>query len=421
MIDIAEIQVKAGDGGDGSINFHREKFVPLGGPDGGDGGKGGNVIVRADSSVTTLRAFQYKRHYQAQDGGNGQDNQKHGKNGDDLFIEVPEGTVVWEKTADGNVLLADVEHSGEEVIVAYGGKGGWGNTHFASSTNQAPYVAQVGESGEGRVLVLELRVIADAGIVGYPNAGKSTLLTRATAARPRIASYPFTTLEPVLGVVEVNEHRFVLAEIPGLIPGAHLGKGLGYDFLRHVTRTKVLIHLVDGSSPSPIDDMITVNNELSLFDVSLAQKPQLVAINKIDLPQVKQRVNELKDEFAAAGIKPWFISAATGEGVREVMAAADKMIRSLPASVDEVREEPKIFRPRPVDKRGATVRKEGDTFIVMAPDMERLVTRRGEKYRPELLRHLRREIVRRGIKRALERAGIKAGDKVRCGKVDMEW
>ncbi len=285
MYDRVEIKVRGGAGGDGIISFHREKFVPFGGPDGGDGGNGGHVIIRADGSVTSLRRFKPKALFRAEVGARGGSNKKHGRAGEDLILSVPPGTVVSQETTDGEtILMADLENPGDNIKAARGGKGGWGNVHYTSSTNQAPHIAQKGEPGEELTILLEMRLLADVGIVGYPNAGKSTLLTAASAARPKIADYPFTTIEPVLGVVEVDRERFVMAEIPGLIQGAHLGKGLGHDFLRHVLRTKVLIHLISGSSASPIEDMVFVNEELAMFDPDLARKPQVVAVNKIDLP-----------------------------------------------------------------------------------------------------------------------------------------
>jgi len=273
MFDRVEIAVRAGDGGDGAVSFRREKFVPFGGPDGGDGGDGGNVVLRADSNITTLDAFRYKRFYRAENGKGGKGKRKHGGKGANLVLAVPLGTVVWQKTQRGRGgPIADLEESGQQVVVVKGGRGGRGNAHFASSTSQAPRIAQKGEAGEENSLILELRLIADVGIIGYPNVGKSTLLAAASAAKPQIAAYAFTTRQPVLGVAEVGQRSLVLAEIPGLIDGAYLGRGLGHDFLRHVMRTKILIHVLDGTSSSPADDMIRVNTELSLFDSSLAQK-----------------------------------------------------------------------------------------------------------------------------------------------------
>jgi len=346
MFDRAEVLVKAGNGGDGVISFRREKWVPFGGPDGGDGGDGGDVVVRADESVNSLKVYRRKRYYGAADGKSGRDKRKHGKKGEDLILTVPVGTVVSYKShIGGDALIADLEQPGQKAVVAKGGKGGLGNAHFATSTNQAPQIAQKGEEGGENAIILELKLIADVGLIGYPNVGKSTLLAAVSAAKPKIASYPFTTREPVLGVVEVGQRSFVLAEIPGLIDGAHLGRGLGHDFLRHIVRTKVLIHLIDGNSSSPAEDMAQVNTELSLFDSALGRKPQLVAVNKIDLPQVRARLAELKDNFAAAGTRAFFVSAASGEGIPELMAETMSLLQSAPKP--ETGKIKKVFRPQP--------------------------------------------------------------------------
>jgi GTP-binding protein len=305
-------------------------------------------------------------------------------------------------------------------VAARGGKGGWGNTHFASSTNQAPRMAQKGEPGEQNSLVLELRLIADVGIIGYPNVGKSSLLAAASAARPQIADYPFTTREPVLGVVEVGGQTIVLAEIPGLIDGAHLGRGLGHDFLRHVVRTKILIHVLDGTSASPAEDMIRVNTELSLFDSALAQKPQVVAVNKIDLPEVRARLAEMAASLSAIGIKPLFISAAMKEGMAELMAETAGMLRSVASRAKAGTPVPKrVFRPQP-RRTAARVYKEGDTFVVAAPELERIVVG-PDAGSADMRWELQKQFARLGINKALEKAGIKPGDKVRCGDVEWEW
>lgn len=421
MFDRVEIRVKAGDGGDGVVSFRREKFVPFGGPDGGDGGNGGDVVIMADPSIASLRMFKQKRLYRAGNGGNGQGKKKHGKKGADLLLRVPVGTIALDKTGiNEGVLIADYEQSGQPVVVVSGGKGGLGNTHFTSSTNQAPRMAQKGEVREEHSIILELRLIADAGIIGYPNVGKSTLLAAASAAQPKIAGYPFTTIEPVLGVVEVGQQSFVLAEIPGLIDGAHLGRGLGHDFLRHALRTKILIHLIDGSSASPVDDMIRVNTELSLFDAALAQRPQLVVVNKIDLPQVRARLSQIKDVFSHAGTPVLFVSAAGGEGVAELMSEATKMLSRVAAEAAVGKKIPrKVFHPQPRSV-GVSVHKEGDTFVVVAPGLERIIAR-VDMTSPEVRWQLTKQLARLGVSQALERAGVKPGDKVRCGNSEWEW
>ncbi|MBI2857527.1 MAG: GTPase ObgE [Chloroflexi bacterium] len=421
MIDKIEIKVKGGDGGNGAISFRREKFVPFGGPDGGDGGDGGDVILRADLDISTLLQFRYKRLYRATDGGNGRGKKKHGKEGKDLVLGVPVGTVVWHKTSeDRQELVEDLEQPGQQIIIARGGKGGWGNIHFVSSTNQTPRIAQKGQGGEEKALVLELRLIADVGIVGYPNAGKSSLLAAASAAKPKIASYPFTTLEPVLGVVEIDRKRFVMGEIPGLIEGAHLGRGLGYDFLRHATRTKMLVHLIDGASTSPVENMARVNTELASFDPALAAKTQIVAINKIDLPEVQARLSEIKNAFRKIGITAFFVSAITGEGLPDLMAQAAKMLSQVEAKTEAERKVTvKTFRPRPRET-GPRVHKEDSVFVIDVPELERIVA--GTDITDvEARRQLQGELVRLGILRALARAGVKPGDKVRCGQFEWEW
>jgi len=421
MFDRVEIRVKAGNGGDGAVSFRHEKFVPFGGPDGGDGGYGGTIVVKADASVTSLRIFKQKRFFRAGDGKNGMGKKKHGKKGKDLIITVPVGTLVMPNIQIGsNSLIADLEESGQQVVVARGGKGGLGNVHFASATDQAPQIAQRGEAGEESSLILELRLIADVGIIGYPNVGKSTLLTAVSAAKPKIAGYPFTTIEPVLGVAEVDGQSLVLAEIPGLIDGAHLGRGLGHDFLRHIARTKMLIHLVDGSSASPTEDMVRVNTELGLFDSALAKKPQLVVVNKIDLPEVQARLAEIKDVFNGVGISPRFISAVTGEGVSELIAEAMRM--QIQVTVDRGAGEKvakKVFHPQPRG-RGATVHKEGDTFVVVAPELERIIARVDISH-PAVYSQVRRQLDRLGVSQALRQAGAKPGNKVRCGNSEWEW
>jgi GTP-binding protein len=345
MIDRAEITVRSGDGGNGVVSFRHEKFVPFGGPDGGDGGDGGNIVIVADGAVDNLKAFRRKRYYKASRGRDGAGQKKHGKEGKDLVLPVPVGTVVSAPAGDG--LIADLSRTGQSVVVAKGGRGGKGNARFATPTNQAPQIAQPGEGGQELTLTLELKLIADVGLIGYPNAGKSTLLAAVSAARPKIASYPFTTREPVLGVVEVGTKSLVLAEIPGLIKDAHLGRGLGHDFLRHVERTRLLIHLVDGSAESPADDMAQVNTELSLFNPALGKKPQLVAVNKVDLPRVEARRAEIAESFAAVGISVFFVSAASGQGLPGLMSETMKLLQSIPEAEGGGEVPEKVFRPRP--------------------------------------------------------------------------
>jgi len=421
VFDKVEITVRGGNGGDGAVSFRREKYVPFGGPDGGDGGEGGDVVILSDGGLASLLHFKGKRFYQATKGGNGKGKKQHGGNGKDLILGVPVGTIpLMMKEGGAGVVIADLDKPGQRVVVAGGGKGGWGNTRFVSSTNQAPRLAQKGEVGEEKSILLELRLIADVGIIGYPNVGKSTLLSKASAARPKIASYPFTTLEPVLGLVEVGPEGYVWAEIPGLIDDAHLGRGLGHDFLRHIMRTRVLIHLVDGTSASPLDDMVRVNSELSQFDPALAQKEQLVVVNKADLPEVRGRTAELTAAFRDAGTGVLFISAASGQGVDELKAESARVLGRRPTEPPVGREVPgAVFRPRPREA-GVSVGRDGEVFIVTAPDLERIVDL-VDVTSAEVRQQLRRQMAKRRIREALEEAGISPGDRVRLGSFEWEW
>ncbi len=351
-MDRIDIVVMGGDGGDGVVGFRHEKFVPLGGPDGGDGGDGGSVYIVADRSVATLSYFSRKRQFRAMSGRNGGKQKKHGAKGDDLMIKVPLGTLVFLKEGEQETLLADLSREGQKVLVAKGGRGGLGNIHFATSRNQAPKVATEGELGEEHHLVLDLKLIADVGIVGYPNAGKSTLLSAMSKARPKIADYPFTTLEPIFGVVEVGMEVFVLAEIPGLVDGAHLGKGLGHEFLRHAERTKVLLHLIDGSSPNIIDNMNKLDTELALYKPEMAQKPRLVVVNKIDLPEVKARLTEIRQLFGSVDMAVFFVSAMTKEGLTELMSEIIKVLEMVREESAGSEEPIVVFRPKPKVRRG---------------------------------------------------------------------
>lgn len=346
-MDKVEIKVAGGNGGNGVVSFRHEKFVPFGGPDGGDGGHGGNVYIVADRTVASLDSFRHRRRFKAESGKDGGKQKKHGANGEDLTIKVPVGTLVFRLEDDDELLLADLSQPGQKVLVARGGNGGLGNARFATARNQAPRTATSGEHGEERRLILEFKIISDVAIVGYPNVGKSALLGTMSKAKPKVADYPFTTRQPVLGVVEEGMKKFVVAEIPAIVDGAHLGKGLGHDFLRHAERAKVLLHLLDGSSHFIIDDMKKLNLELAKYKQILAEKPQLVVVNKIDLPEVQARLSEIRQIFNNLGIKVCFVSAITGEGVPELVS---ELIRML----DKAREEPiasgepiTVFRPKP--------------------------------------------------------------------------
>jgi GTP-binding protein len=330
FVDEAKIFIKSGDGGKGMVSFRREKYVPRGGPDGGNGGKGGDVIVRASLNHHTLLDLSYNQHHIAERGGPGGGNNRTGKNAGDIEILVPVGTVISD--FDTGEILCDLTEAGQTSVIAKGGIGGKGNAHFATSTNRAPRFAQEGMPGEERWIKLEIKLIADVGLVGFPNAGKSTFISRVSAARPKIADYPFTTLSPVLGVVSHKDCGFVIADIPGLIEGAHEGLGLGTKFLRHIERTYLLVHLIDVSGhdsdtgKSPWKDYQAINKELGSFSPALLEKPQLVALNKIDLPEAQARLKKAFDMFRRKGIKIFPVSAATGEGIPPLL---DEIIRLL--------------------------------------------------------------------------------------------
>jgi GTP-binding protein len=337
FVDEVRIKVKAGDGGRGCVSFRREKFVPRGGPDGGDGGDGGDVVVVADAQLTTLLDLRYQKQYRAGRGEHGRGKDQHGKRGEDRVIAVPVGTII--RDAGTGQLLADLRSPGERVVVATGGRGGQGNAHFVSSTNRSARFAQPGLPGVERELDIELRLLANVGIIGLPNSGKSTLIAAISAARPKIAAYPFTTLVPNLGVVSCGEGRsFVVADIPGLIEGAHRGEGLGHKFLKHVSRTSLLIHLLDASiirGKDPLTDWLTVNRELELFDRALAEKPQIVVANKIDLPEARARVQVLEKSFATKGYAFCAISAVTSEGLLELKRLIGIKLEEAKAGKDE--------------------------------------------------------------------------------------
>jgi len=328
LTDEVLIKISAGKGGNGAVSFRREKYVPKGGPDGGDGGDGGDIIFKVNPSVNTLSYFSMKKDFKAESGAPGGKNLRHGKNGEDLFLEVPPGTIIFEVDSQNNQnKIVDLITQGQEFHMARGGRGGWGNVHFASATHQTPYESNPGKPGEARTLKLELELIADAGIIGMPNAGKSTLLSRISNARPKIANYPFTTLEPNLGFVRIDDKfNFVAADIPGLIEGASKGKGLGHKFLRHVLRTKILVHLIDVNSNDPIRDYLTIKNEMKAYNKNLNRKYEIICLNKIETYD-KNNLKVLGDKLKAKTKKqPLFISAVTGEGIKELLFAIKRKL-----------------------------------------------------------------------------------------------
>lgn len=419
LIDQAEIYVRSGKGGDGMVHFHREKYVPRGGPDGGDGGKGGDVFLEVKPTLNTLSAFRHKERYIAEDGRNGGPNNMSGKSGQDLVIPVPPGTVVFD--AETGALLGDLTQPGQRLLVCKGGRGGRGNQHFATARHQVPRTAEKGEPAEEKRLRLELKLIADIGLVGVPNAGKSTLLSVLTNARPKIAPYPFTTLEPNLGVAEIDpETTVVLADIPGLIEGASQGAGLGFEFLRHVQRTRVLIHLLDGLSPDPVADYSQINTEMSLFDPTLTRKPQIVAVNKIDQPEARERLPELKRQLKKRGVNHvWEISALTRTNVRELLLAAVQKLAETPA-LTEVEAPLPVYRP-PEDPKEFTLRRESDgSWRVSGTAIERAAKMTYFEH-PGSLRRFQKLMETLGVDDALRKAGIEEGDTVLIGEFEFEW
>jgi GTP-binding protein len=429
--DHTKIYVKAGDGGDGSIHFRREKFVPFGGPDGGDGGRGGSVYIEATSNLNTLIDYRYRQHFKATSGVAGARQKMHGAKGEDVTLLVPCGTVI--RDAETNELIADLVDEGQLVMVARGGRGGLGNVHFATATHQAPREAQRGEPGEERWLLLELRLVADVGLVGYPNAGKSTLLSVVTAAAPKIADYPFTTLSPNLGVVTIgqpgggDEFSFVLADIPGLIEGAAQGVGLGHEFLRHIQRTRLLIHLLDGAAfESDLwQNFQAINQELREYDERLATRPQIVVLNKMDLPEAQERWPALKAKVEAAGYPAFAISAVTHQGTSELMQYAAQRLqeiqreeaeRAASQAISDV--EGPVLRPKPEDAFSIT--REKGVYIVRGKRVERTVSMTNLESE-ESMDRLQVTLAKMGVTRALEEAGVKVGDKVRFGKIVLYW
>lgn len=417
FFDESKIYVKGGDGGNGCVSFRREKYVPMGGPDGGNGGKGGDVYLVASPHLNTLIEFKVRQHFKAQRGTHGRGKGKQGKSGKGLFVDVPVGTTV--RDAESGALLADLVRAGQRVPVARGGRGGRGNAAFATSTNQSPRFAEKGEPGEERWLHLELRLIADVGIVGVPNAGKSTLLAAVSAARPKIAAYPFTTLVPNLGVVAFDDRSFVMADIPGLIEGAHRGAGLGHKFLRHIERTRLLIHLLDGASHDPLHDLKDINHEMALFSPRLAEKPQIVVLNKMDLPQARAIWPRVDEEMGQQGTPVASISAFTGEGVRLLLHRVADLLERLPEEeLVEVEEVPVL---RPVEDEGKfhIVREEG-VFRVEGRGVERAAAMT-DWDNEEAIARFQRVVAAMGVTAALEEAGVEEGDTVHIGQVELEW
>lgn len=418
MLDVVEIEVTGGAGGRGAVSFRREKYVPRGGPDGGRGGRGGDVIVQANAQLNTLRRYRRQRIFRAESGAPGGTNNRRGRAGASLVLQLPVGAIV--SKTDGGELeqVADLQTHGQSVLAAWGGDGGYGNAWFKSATNQAPRVAQRGGEGERLRLRFELRVLADIGIVGLPNAGKSSLLRTLSSARPRVAAYPFTTLEPHLGVVETGWDDIVMADLPGLIEGAADGAGLGHDFLRHASRTRVLLHLVDGSAEDPLADCDTINRELAAYSPELAATPQIVAINKADLPEVQERRAELAAAFGEP--PPLFCSALSSEGTDAVVAACVERLQQARAAVAEASPPTPTLRPRPDGRRFTVEQLRERVWRVHGAGVERFVAMM-DLSDEQALAETYRWLERRGVAAALHRAGAQPGDRVRVGRSEMAW
>ncbi len=422
FVDQVKIYVKGGDGGNGAVAFRREKYVPLGGPAGGDGGRGGDVVFVVDEGLRTLVDFRYQRHFKAPRGENGRNKSQHGAGAEDLIVRVPPGTTVID--ADTNEVIADLVEHGQRAVIAKGGRGGRGNIRFATAANPAPEIAENGEPGQERNVVLELKLLADVGLVGYPSVGKSTLLASVTAARPKIASYHFTTLTPNLGVVDLGERSFVLADLPGLIEGAHEGVGLGHQFLRHVERTRLIIHVIDMAGTEgrdPHEDYLKINEELKLYNARLEERPQIVAANKMDLPEAQEHLRRFRERVPDVPVYP--ISAATRQGVQELMYAAADLLAALPEkpAVEEVAqvEERVVFRaePKPVP---FTVSKENEVFVVSGEKIEKLV-RMTNLNSYDSIQRFARMMRNMGVDQALRERGAKDGDTVRIGDFEFEF
>ena len=416
--DQVEINVRSGKGGDGMVHFHREKFITHGGPDGGDGGKGGDVVFEVKTTLNTLSAFRQNQKFKAEDGIKGGPSQMSGRAGKDLVIYVPPGTVIF-NTETGEI-IGDLTKPGQRLVVCKGGRGGRGNQHFATSRNQAPRTAERGEPHEEKRLKLELKLIADIGLIGVPNAGKSTLLSVLTNAKPKIAPYPFTTVEPNLGVAEIDVNTtVVLADIPGLIEGASQGTGLGHDFLRHIQRTRVLVHLLDGLSEDPLADYSQINTELSLFDPNLAKKPQLVALNKVDQPEVQARLADIQKKFKKKKVELLTISALARTNTRDLLIQAYQTLQETPP-LEQFEAPMPVYKPKEDPREFTVVREGAHEWRVNGSAIERAAKMTYWEHDGSL-RRFQKIMETLGVDEALRKAGIEEGDTVAIGEFELEW
>ena len=426
MIDTVRLNINAGSGGNGCSSFLREKYRPKGGPNGGDGGDGGSAYLFGDSSINTLLHIKFNSTIYVVHGGHGKGKNRRGANGDDKQISVPMGTVVYRMNEEGEKEYLDDITSETPRLVAVGGRGGWGNTRFATPTNQEPVLAQRGEKGEKVVLFLELKLLADVGLLAKPNAGKSTLISMCSAAKAKVADYPFTTVEPVLGVVNMGNNDFVMMEVPGLLEGAHDGIGLGHEFLRHAERARLYVHMLDGISEDPVEDYRMINQELEQFNPEMAAKPQLVVVNKLDVTEVREYqevlTEQLLDAIGDKGSSVHFISAATGEGVDTLLGNIIGALAELPKEeIDaSLLPEPMHSRPQRSAGREAVWRASNGVFVVESEMMERL-TAMADTRDQRVLLQLWREMRKTSLADRLIDAGIEAGDTIRFGKVELTW
>jgi GTP-binding protein len=416
FIDEAKIYVRSGRGGAGMVHFHREKYRPRGGPDGGDGGRGGDVVFEVVPTLNTLQSFRYRHKYVADDGANGGASNCTGKSATTLLIPVPPGTLIYD---DGTgELLGDLVEPYQKLTICKGGRGGLGNQHFATSRNQAPRTAEKGEPPQEKFLRLELKLLADVGIVGVPNAGKSSFLAAVTNAVPKIADYPFTTIEPNLGVANLNEENsLILADIPGLIEGAHEGVGLGFDFLKHIQRTKVLIHVLNGLADDPLADFSQINSELALFDPKLAKKPQVVVFNKMDLPDVRERWLGIKKKLEKLDYHPIEISAATHENLTPVLWKAHQLLQTV--EEEPVEPEIPVYKPE-ADPRDFTIERDGNGWRIKGVSIERAAAMTYWEHDGSR-RRFQRLLEKLGIDDSLRKEGINEGDSVYIGEFELEW
>lgn len=428
FVDKAKIYVKGGDGGDGLVAFRREKYVPEGGPAGGDGGNGGHVIFRVDEGLRTLVDFRYQKHFKAKRGEKGRNKSQHGANAEHMVVRVPPGTVVIDD--DTHEVVADLTRHGQEVVIAKGGRGGRGNIRFATPANPAPEIAEKGEEGQERWIVLELKVMADVGLVGFPSVGKSTILSIVSGAKPKIGAYHFTTITPNLGVVDVGDGRsFVMADLPGLIEGAHQGVGLGHEFLRHVERTRIIVHVVDMSASEgrdPFDDWLKINEEMKLYNVKLEERPQIIVANKMDIPESAEHLERFKRQLAETGkaYDVFAISAATREGIQELLYKIADLLETIPEMplIEELAdvEERKVFRLEKQEDDGFTIRRDNEVYVVEGAAIERLFKRTNFSTYDGTMRFAR--ILRKmGVDQALRERGAEDGNIVRICDYEFEF